>query len=212
VTPLVLHNYQKPQTRRELARIFRLFVSFALLLFLGIVAYGSELLALLTTPEYYAAAGAIPILLCAILLSGMYFFAPGLGIAKRTRLVALVNIAGAALNTLLNLALIPLLGLNGAALATLVSAATVFLLYMVLSQRLYAVPYDWRVITVAVGIAGGAAWLSMQIGSSTFVDIAIKGAIILLAALSFVAVGLVRQSEIVQVWAPLAHKMRLFRM
>jgi len=143
LTPLIFTYYEKRETRAELARIFRYFVAFALLICLGLNLFAREVLTVFTAPTYFGAAAVIPILAPAVLLSSMSIFAPGLAIEKRTGTIATISIGVAGLNTVLNFSLIPVFGIRGAALATLISASLGFVTYMVLSQRVYYVPHVW---------------------------------------------------------------------
>jgi O-antigen/teichoic acid export membrane protein len=186
--PLVYQHYHEPATPRNLANIFRYFVAGALLMILGLSLFAPELLAILTTPQYYAAALVVPLLVSEAVISGMYVFAPGLNIAKRTGVIAVINICGAVLNVFLNLLLIPIFGITGAALATLVSASTVFVTYMIFSQRTYPAPHGWRQLALSVVL--------------TVVLIVLCA----LAAGAFFGIGLVAISDLRLVWESLRRK------
>jgi O-antigen/teichoic acid export membrane protein len=75
--PLVLSRHEQPETRRDLAQIFRLFCALALVTFLLVSLFADEFLRVLTRPAFYNAAGVVPFIVGAAFLSGMYFFAPG---------------------------------------------------------------------------------------------------------------------------------------
>jgi O-antigen/teichoic acid export membrane protein len=151
--PLVYKHYQEENTPVEIARIFRYFIAFALLIFGGLTVFSQEILILLTTPQYYDAGKVIPFLVLAVVLSGMFIFSPGLGIAKKTKLVAVLNIVSAVINTLLSLMMVPLFGIIGAALGTLLSSLMMFIAYQFFSQKIYFIPHDWqKIIVSAIGI------------------------------------------------------------
>lgn len=196
LTPLVYQRYRDAGTPSELARIFRLFLAAALLISLGLALFATEALQLLVPPEYLAGAVVVPFLAPALLLSGMYVFAPGLAIAKRTSLTAAIHLAGALMNTILNYLLIPLLGIRGAAVATLLSAATVFGGYMVTSQATYPVPHRWPQLASAIAIAAGAYLLGSEIHLSWWPGIVAKALLIGLVCVAFVAIGVVRREEL----------------
>lgn len=141
--PLVYTYYKEKDTPLEIARIFRYFITGALLFFLGITLFSREILMLFTTAQYYEATGVIPLLVLAVLLSGMYIFAPGLGIAKKTKVIASLNICSAVVNTLLNWMVIPFWGIVGSAFATLLTALLTFIISQHYSQKLYYIPYEW---------------------------------------------------------------------
>lgn len=200
LVPLIFTYFERPETRAELARIFRYFVAAALLMCLALSIFAQDILALFTTRAYYGAVEVIPILAPAVLLSSMSIFAPGLSIEKRTTTIAIISLSVAALNTILNFTLVPVLGIRGAALSTLVSASLGFLTYMVLSQRFYHVPHRWKslafatIATIIAGILGslfafGVLW-------NTLLRLIEMIAITLL----FIRLGLISRSDIVRGW------------
>ena len=153
--PQLLRHHDDPGTPEQLARVFRLFCALALSVLLLVSTFADELLAVLTPPVYYDAEEVVPFLVAAAFLAGMYMFAPGMHIARRTRSVATVTVTAGLANLLLALLLTPPLGILGAALSFLVSQGAAFTALMVLSQRLYPVPHPWG--RLAVGAALGCA-------------------------------------------------------
>lgn len=196
LTPLVYTHYREPGTPRELARIFRVFVALGLLFCLGLSLFARDILAVLTTPQYVPGAAVVPLLAPAMLLSGMYIFAPGLGIAKKTAVIAGINIGAALMNTTLNLALVPAIGIQGAALATFLSSAAIFGANMIASQRLYPVPHDWRILGLAV--LGSVALLAIGelTRGSDWPQFVARLGLIAACAAWFVIVGLIGLGEI----------------
>ncbi len=99
--PLVYAHYREPDTPLQLARIFRMFLAFALLVFLALSLFARDILVLMTTPDFYGAAILVIYLVPAAMLAQMYIFAPGIGIAQRTHLYIWLNLAGAVVNGML---------------------------------------------------------------------------------------------------------------
>lgn len=206
LTPLVYVHYREEQTPQQLALIFRWFLVFALLIYLFLSLFASEILHFITTPAYYSAATVVVYLVPAILLSNMYIFAPGISIAKKTHLILYINLCGAVLNAGLNWLLIPKLGITGAALATLLGYACVFAAYMSISQRLYFVPHQWRTLGIAVAGATVLAFLIPPFNLSGIEQVAIKAMALVGACVLFLAAGLVRKSELYRVRTLLAER------
>jgi O-antigen/teichoic acid export membrane protein len=155
LTPLIYQNYQKEGTPRDIARIFTYFLCGTLPVLMGLSLFSREILRLFTTPPYYGTWAIIPVLAVASVCSKMYIFAPGLDIEKKTKIIALINIFSAAVNIALNLLLIPVLGIFGSALATLISSSILFSAYMIASQSIYPIPYNWRRIAWACLLSAG---------------------------------------------------------
>jgi len=186
LTPLVLQNYSNPSTPVELARIFRYFCAFALPFVLLLGLFSHELVWLFATPDYYGAREVIPILGLSTLIAGMYVFAPGLFIRRKTWVFAMINTLAALANLGLNVVLIPLAGIVGASFSTLTTAIVGFASFLALSQSLYPVPHDWVRIAAACAISGTIVFASAQIfGSGATIsigEILVKAAVFVLAA------------------------------
>lgn len=143
ITPLIFTRYKEPSTPLEIARIFRYFVFGALIMLLSISIFSAEILKLITTPAYYPASIIIPFLLISTFLSGMYVFAPGIDIAKKTKYSAIIFTFGAGINLSVNLFLIPVIGILGTSISAMTSSMCVFTLMMLFSQKYYTVPHKF---------------------------------------------------------------------
>lgn len=159
IIPIVFHHHAAPDTPREMARVFRYFLVLAIALLLFLAGFSKELLWLFTTTRYYGSWGVVPLLAAALMLANMYIFVPGIFIARRTGLVAAINVGTALLNLAGNFLLIPAFGTMGAAAATLTSSLVTFLLYVYLNRRFYPIPFEWSRIVGSACLGAGLAAL-----------------------------------------------------
>lgn len=203
LTPLIFTRYRESATPAHLARIFRSFSAVALLACLTLALFSREILAIFAAPAYAGGASVVPLLAPAILLLAMYIFAPGLDIARRTGIVATVNILAAALNVALNFALVPRFGIRGAAMATLFSATLLFATYMTFSQRFYFVPHRWGQLALATAGVIGLCLVGMQIQGEPWLNLVVRIGLVGVAALLLVALGLVERTELRRSWQSL---------
>jgi O-antigen/teichoic acid export membrane protein len=162
-TPLILARHKEPTTRDELARIFRLFSAAALIAFLVVSLFADAEVHVLASASYARADILVPYLFMSALLFGVYIFAPGLTIVKRTRTLAAISVSAGLLNLGLALALVPPLGIRGAGLATVASSAWFFVLTMFFSQRHYTVGHDWMRLGAALAVAIGVLLLGRAV-------------------------------------------------
>lgn len=210
ITPLILTHYKEPGTPEALARIFRYFTVCAVMVVAGLILFSQEILWLFVTPTYYGAQPIIPILGAALLLFGMYSFAPGLSIAMKTRTIAAIHLATGAMNVGLSFAFTTVFGIVGAATATLTSAAATVVLYFVFSQRHYRVPHDFRTICLAVavglGVAGGG--LSAVSDWSVSVGGMVAKVTIYIFSVSVATLLLIKSGELKSACDILRHKLR----
>jgi O-antigen/teichoic acid export membrane protein len=198
LVPLIYGNYRRPGAPGEIERIFRYFVAAELMVLMGISLYAKELVSLLATPAYYGAASVVALLAAATLLSQMYMFAPGLGIANKTWTIGLISIAGAAMNTGLNIAFIPIWGIQGSAFANLASAAVVFTMYMAYSQKLYCVPHQWGKLGLSVALVSSVIVGCSFLPLTQRAGIGIKAILILGVATAFMRIGIVEVADVRQ--------------
>jgi len=141
LTPMVYQNYRSADTAHNVSKIFEYFLVLTLILVSFISLFAHELIQILTGPGYEAAEQVIGILAISAMLMGIYVFAPGLGIAKKTKTIAKINILAASVNIILNAILIPKFGMQGAAVATLCGGFTMASLYFMLGSKEYPIPY-----------------------------------------------------------------------
>jgi O-antigen/teichoic acid export membrane protein len=200
ITPLVYKHYKDPATPTQLATIFRLFLAIIIILFIILALFADVALWILTTPAYYAASQIVVFLVPAVLLSQMYIFAPGIGIAKKTYLFIWINIGGAILNTSLNWMLIPHFGYVGAGIATLLGNACVFGTYMYCSQKLYYVPHNWRDIASVVFVAVAIVTIGLNLHFGFLIGMLIKAGLILLMPYAFLFFGILKREEIIRLY------------
>lgn len=111
---------------------------------------------LLMPAHYWGAAEALPPLALAGVLTGSYtLFAVGLNVTKRMRLLPPIALTGAAVAVGLYFALVPPFSYVGAAWATAAALLFLSLLVLVVSQRIYPVPWEWQRIGLALTVTTG---------------------------------------------------------
>lgn len=206
LTPLIYKHYQNPDTPRQLEQMFRLFMAFALLIFLAIVFFAIDILKLMTTPPFYGGADVVIFLVPVILLGNMYIFSPGIGIAKKTYMVIWINVLAGLLNILLNYLLIPKMGIQGAGIATMLSYLVFFSVYTVVGNRYYPIPHNWGKIFIAVAFAGTLALILPHLVQNDFLRRALYIAVLCMFPFMLIAIGLVRRDELSIAWKILQKK------
>jgi O-antigen/teichoic acid export membrane protein len=156
--PFVYSQIRSADAPRTLARIATyVWVGFVAV-GLAVAVMGREIIALMTQPRFHPAAPVVPVVTLAYVLHGAFLLTSiGIGIEKKARYYPLVTAAAAGANLLANFALIPRLGMMGAAWATVISYFVMAGLGLLLSHRLYPIPFEWsRILTVT--LAGGASF------------------------------------------------------
>ncbi|MDY6833877.1 MAG: flippase [Chloroflexota bacterium] len=135
---------EREDNKELYARTLTYFVFTGCLIVLMLALFGDNLLAFLTTEDFFGAAKAIPILGLGLVFSGCYtLLAIGMGVTKKVGMIIPVTAIPAALNLFLNYLLIPPYGMMGAAWATLISFALMAFLSWWASERVYHINYEW---------------------------------------------------------------------
>lgn len=200
LTPLIFTHYKEKHTPIQIEKIFRLFLSLTLIVFMFLTLFSKDILVLLTTPEFYGGSIVVIYLVPAVLLANMYIFAPGIGIAKKNHFYIWINVSGAILNVILNYLLIPYLGIIGAGVATSITYLGTFILHMVISQKLYYVPHRWFPIVTSTlcALLITATLSSLEISDTCRWSLNIIGVLTYIFTILFV-LKLIKPEEILSV-------------
>ena len=150
--PLIFARKDDESTPADLAKIFRIFSAIGLSALVVLSLLATPALRILAAPEYQRGSSLVPFLVISVLFAGMYMFAVGITIAKKTMLMAASTVAAGLANLAAALALVPALGILGAGIATATTSVAWFVVLMVLSQRYYPVPHAWRSLLTAFGV------------------------------------------------------------
>lgn len=150
LTPIIYSSHEDPETRVYLALIFKMIIYTMLAIILVLLLFSKPILTEIIGEQYAQGSYVLPILVASFIIAGLYNCAPGLWIANKTKLIAIINIGSAILNTLLCLILIPYCGYMGAAIATLISSIVTLVATTNLAQKYYHISYDWMKIYFAI--------------------------------------------------------------
>ncbi|WLE96825.1 MAG: oligosaccharide flippase family protein [Candidatus Electrothrix communis] len=144
-----------------------------------LAVFSREIVIIMTSGEYYAAAVYVPAIVLSMVVFGMkYHFEIGIVIEKKTKFVAYINGLSSAVNVLLNWLLIKHLGIPGAIISLNVSYLLTTLLNLAVTQRLYPVEFHYGRMFRLLGLCLGAFILSLFIiQGSLIVSILLKFAL-----------------------------------
>lgn len=127
IGPAVINVWEsdhREMTGRLLSQLTRIVILIALPATVGISLLGKQAVELLATPGYFAGSSVIPFVAAGIFILGLCALSSqGLGLAKRTGILARNYLLVAAINIALNFAFVPEFGFIAAAVTTTVSYA-----------------------------------------------------------------------------------------
>jgi len=127
-----------------------------------------ELITILATAKFSAAAQITPYVIVSVLIYGAtHITAAGFYLIKRTKTIAVLTIGGAAVNILVNLVFIPAWGILGAAYATTISY--LILTALITSQGRALLPIRWptRVTLICLATAATAYLAASAVAHGT---------------------------------------------
>lgn len=138
-----------PNRDDALARAFVLINVVLFTVALGIVVLVGDVLRIMTTPAFHAAAAVVPVILVAYILQCWASIQDiGILVRERTEYLTLANVAAAVVALVGYALLVPPFLAWGAAAATVLSFMVRYLLTFHYSQRLWPVRYRWRPMVV----------------------------------------------------------------
>lgn len=171
ITPLIMANYENEKTKNEIEKLMRYYTLFCILIFTSISLFAKEILIILTTPSYYDAYKLVPLLLLDKLFFSAYVLVPGLFIAKKTPIIAKINIISGLINILISFVLLKIFGLIGAAIGTMSSSFFIFIFQYKYSQKYYYINHKISKLIspflIYIFLIWGAYFLNLEINIYT---------------------------------------------
>lgn len=166
-SPQVMKMYfsSKKIYHQFVPRFFVYYLIFFFSLATLVTLFGQEILRVLTTPKFFAAASVIgPLSLAMVFAATNQVTSLGINIARKTKYFALYTGLAALLNIILNFMLIPKYGMVGAGWATMFSYLFLTVAYFINSQRFIFLKIDWQrifkliLLSLLVIILSPLAW------------------------------------------------------
>ena len=144
--PFILSTYKDDDAKQTFARVFDYVSIASCMMLLGLSLFSRELLYLFATPQYFDAYKVVPFISAGLIIYTLGgYFSVGIGLSKQTIHVAWTGIIAAVVNLALNWLLIPSLGMMGAAISAVISFFTLVIPLMLISQRLFKIPYRFGI-------------------------------------------------------------------
>lgn len=170
--PFYFATMKEPDAKATFRLVTTYGFGILVLLQAGLAAIATDVVRLMTTPEFYEAARVIPWIGLGVLFQGVYLLTSiGLNITKNTRYYPVATGVAAAASVAGNLALVPRWGALGAAWANAAAYAVLAGTAFVLSQRVYPVPLEYGRL-LRLSAAGVGAWFLASLLPSTLPPLA----------------------------------------
>ncbi len=176
-TPFFLNLKQEESNKEIFAKIFTYFCYGGLIVFLTFSLLADELVKIniagytLLDSKYWAGLVIIPYILAAYLFSGLYLnITVASFFQNKIKYLIISSGIGCVSNIILNLILIPPFSIKGAAAATMLSYFIMFITLYYLSQKIYKIEYEWKIIFKAAAITAVLFILNIYISDYVKID------------------------------------------
>jgi len=163
--PFFLKAGKRESSRLLFSRVLTYFVLVTLSFWVLLTAFIHEIINLkfgsfhLIGTEFQACEPLVPVILLGYVFYGInQVFLPGIYFEKKTQYLAYITIIAAIANVAANFILIPFLGILGSAFSSLFGYIILASSTLIVSQRLFKVPYEFRrvilifVLAMAIGV------------------------------------------------------------
>jgi O-antigen/teichoic acid export membrane protein len=139
LTPLIYKYYKLSDTPAKIEKLFNIFCFVTFSLIMGMSLFLPDIIYWLIPKQFAFPQILVLILSISIMLGNLYLFTPGLSIMKKTKIIAIISISNAIINTGLNILLVKYYGVIGSATATLISCFITFSLYVIIGNSYYKI-------------------------------------------------------------------------
>jgi O-antigen/teichoic acid export membrane protein len=156
--PFYFATMKEPDAKATFRTVTTYGVAVLVLLEAGLAAVATDVVRLMTKPEFEGAAHVIPWIGLGLVFHGVYLLTSiGLNITRETRFYPVATGAAAAASLVGNIILVPRFGAVGAAWTNAIAYAVLAVVAFVLSQRVYPIPLEWGRLA-RLGAAATGAW------------------------------------------------------
>ena len=188
-------------SKKTYAKIFTYYMFFMIFIGLVISTLIPEILGIMVTPKFYAAAPYIPLVVLSMIIFGTHrHFEFGILYSKQTKYLAYINISTAAINLILNYFLIRQFSLWGGIFSAIFVLSLQAFLLLKISNRFYKIDYEFIRILKYLILAGLIYGINHFITiDNIFMMIIVKCILLLLFLVLGILLKIINDEEITKI-------------
>lgn len=183
IVPIIFAEYENPKTPGMVRNATSAYAVICGAAIMGLALLAPELVSIVASARYESVAPLVPVLALSVVAFNAYVLFPGLWIAKRTKLIAVINALYGIAAVLLLVVGVQVGALMGAALAMLASNLLYLIANYHYSQREYPIEFDWPVIYI---VLSGVIICTLTVGTG----LGLVGRMVLLTLCEFALIAL----------------------
>lgn len=150
--PFFFQRAKDKDSKELYARVMTWFVAFCCLVLLGVVYY-IDILGLLLGRDFRSALAVVPVMLLAYIFLGMLFNVNmWYKLSGKTTMAIWITLAGLVVTTLVNILFMPAFSYWASAFGHLLSYLVMLVISVLLGNRYYRIPYQWKRIFALFGL------------------------------------------------------------
>jgi len=166
--PFFFQRAREKGSKELYAKVMTYFVAFCCLVLLGVVFY-IDILELILGRDFRSAIAVVPVMLLSYIFLGMLFNVNmWYKLSGRTSMAIWITLIGLAVTSIVNVCFMPTFSYWASAFGHLLSYLTMLVVSVILGNKYYKIPYDWKtiaVIFVNTAVFFGISLLTSRIGS-----------------------------------------------
>ena len=204
---------KQPNAKHQFARILTYYLLAFGFLAMVLSLLAKELLMIMTTPKFYAAAAVVPLIALSYIFSGVrHMTNTGLAILNKNYYVPPIIVGSALINLGLNYVLIPPYGMIGAAWATILSYLILVIVQTLVNLHYYYIRYEYGRMAKLALTWGATYGLSLLIETpSLWLNIGLKGLLLLIYPFVLYALRFYEKEELEALKGLLRSQLRRWR-
>lgn len=155
----------------RIARLSTYHISFELMIAVFVSFFARELFEIIDAllvidSKWFGALPVVPFIAFALVFQAAYFLTNiGVSIGKKTKYYPLITGISLVISIAFNLILIPKWGVIGAGITAVISYATMAGVALILGQRFYKIPWEWKRLIIIFAVSVCAVFLSFEANS-----------------------------------------------
>jgi O-antigen/teichoic acid export membrane protein len=192
---------KQERTPQFLANIFRQYSIAFIFIGLTISIYAHDVLRVMVSEGFREAGNYVPLIILSLLmLSFQYHFDIGIQVAKKTKIIAVINITAAILQIICNYILIKNFGLWGAIFSSVVAITFQAFMYLYYSNKFYKIKYEISSVVFALAISVVLFLITIVIDSGSTTILLLSKLVILLSYIPFLIIfKIISKDEILKI-------------
>ena len=165
--PFFFQREKEKDSKELYAKVMEYFTAFCGLIFLGVILY-IDVISLILGRDFRAGIDIVPLMLLSYMLLGMQFnVSMWYKLSGKTGMAVYITLAGLVVTAVVNIVFMPEYSYHAAAWSHFASYVVMFIISVLLGNKYYPIPYNWKRISL-VFLAMGVVCIAARLTDTVF--------------------------------------------